>query len=58
MKEKTLSIGPLRIPREYREGLEQLLKRRVHLTMSDLVREGIFLLLVKEGIIDEKQTNT
>lgn len=51
MKIETVSIGPIRIPITYKEGLDTL--RKDHITYSDLIREAIYLLLVKEGIIKD-----
>jgi Arc/MetJ-type ribon-helix-helix transcriptional regulator len=48
---KTVSVGPVRIPKSYKEGLEKLLKD--HVTYSDLIREAIYLLLKKKGIIKD-----
>jgi Arc/MetJ-type ribon-helix-helix transcriptional regulator len=55
MKTETVSIGPVRIPKEHKEGLDQLKQGKAHITYSDLIREAIYLLLVKNEIIkDEK----
>lgn len=48
---ETVSIGPVRIPKSYKEGLKTLLKD--HVTYSDLIREAIYLLLKKRGIIKD-----
>ncbi len=49
---KTVSIGPIRIPRKYDELLVTLLKP--HVTKSDLVREALYLLLIREGLIEDE----
>lgn len=54
-KTETVNIGPFRIPKQHKEGLERLKSGRSHITMSDLVREAIFLLLVKRGIIEVEE---
>ena len=51
MKVETVTIGPVRIPKSYKEGLDTL--RKDHITYSDLIREGIYLLLVKKGVIKD-----
>lgn len=51
MATETVSIGPVRIPKSYKEGLTALLEGRDHLTYSDLIREAIYLLLVKNKVI-------
>lgn len=52
---ETVSIGPVRIPKQHKEGLVRLKEGKAHITMSDLVREAIFLLLVKRGIIEVEE---
>lgn len=54
-KTKTVSVGPIRIPKAHKEGLYQLKAGKDHITMSDLIREGIYLLLVKRGIIEVEE---
>jgi Arc/MetJ-type ribon-helix-helix transcriptional regulator len=58
MKVETVSIGPVRIPKEHKEGLDQLKAGKAHITYSDLLREAIYLLLVERGIIDEQKPIT
>lgn len=50
-KIETVSVGPVRVPKTYKVGLDQLKAGIDHITMSDLIREAIYLLLVKRGII-------
>lgn len=45
-------VGPVQIPLEYRRGLERL--KKPHVTFSDLIREGIYLLLKDRGIIKDE----
>lgn len=54
-KTETVSIGPFRIPKAHKEGLDQLKKGKAHITMSDLIREAVYLLLVKKGIIKDAE---
>lgn len=55
MKIETVSqIGPVRIPKSYKEGLDQLKAGKVHVTYSSLMREAIYLLLVERGIIKDE----
>ncbi len=54
-KTETVSVGPVRIPKSYKVGLDQLKVGKDHITMSDLIREAIYLLLVKRGIIETEE---
>jgi Arc/MetJ-type ribon-helix-helix transcriptional regulator len=54
VKTETVSIGPVRIPKIYKDGLDQLKDGKVHITYSDLIREAIYLLLAREGIINDE----
>ena len=47
-------IGPIRIPKIYKEGLDQLLINKPGLTYADLIREAICLLLKERGIIKDE----
>lgn len=59
MKIETVSqIGPVRIPKSYKEGLDQLKAGKVHVTYSSLMRDAIYLLLVKEGLIADERLYT
>ncbi len=49
---ETISVGPVRIPKSYKVGLDQLKAGKDHITISCLIREAIFLLLVKRGVIE------
>jgi Arc/MetJ-type ribon-helix-helix transcriptional regulator len=57
MKKKieSVPVGPVRIPKSYKEGLALLLVGKDHITYSDLIREAIYLLLVKRGIIEAEE---
>lgn len=48
---ETVPIGPVRIPKSYKAGLDTL--RKDHVTYSDLIREAIYLLLVKKEVIKD-----
>lgn len=58
MKVETVSIGPVRIPKEHKEGLDRLKSGKAHITYSDLIREAIYLLLVQKGIIKDPNFTT
>jgi Arc/MetJ-type ribon-helix-helix transcriptional regulator len=55
---KTVSVGPVRIPKEYKDGLDQLKAGKPHISYSDLLREAIYLLLIKKGVINEEKPIT
>ncbi len=52
-KIETAQIGPVRIPKLYKEGLDQLKAGKDHVTYSSLLRDAIYLLLVEKGIIKD-----
>lgn len=54
-KTVTVSVGPFRIPLEHKNGLLRLKADRPHITMSSLIREAIYLLLIKRGIIEVEE---
>lgn len=54
-KTETVAVGPVRIPKEHKEGLVRLMDGKAHISMSNLVREAIYLLLVKRGIIEVEE---
>ncbi len=58
MKADTVSVGPVRIPREHKQGLDQLRAGKAHITYSALIREAIYLLLIEKGIIRDPSFTT
>lgn len=54
-KTEKIQIGPFRIPKAHKEGLDRLKAGKAHITMSDLVRQAIYLLLVKRGVIEVEE---
>jgi Arc/MetJ-type ribon-helix-helix transcriptional regulator len=58
MSTKTVSIGPFRIPKEYKDGLNRLKAGKAYITYSDLVREAIYLFLKEKGIIEDEKAIT
>jgi hypothetical protein len=48
-KVETVIIGPVRIPKPYKEGLAKILEEKPHLTYSDLIRDALFLYLKEKG---------
>jgi hypothetical protein len=55
---KTVLIGPVRIPHKHKEGLDKLKSGKAHITYSGLIREAIYLLLIKKGVINEEKPIT
>lgn len=51
-KAESPTVGPVRIPQSYKDGLKSLLKP--HVTYSDLVREAIYLFLKQKGVIKDE----
>ena len=51
---KSISVGPVRIPQEHKDGLDKLRQGKAHLTLSDLLREAIYLLLKDKGVIKDE----
>ena len=51
MKPETVTIGPIRIPKTYKDALTTLL--RDHITYSDLIREAIYQFLKGKGLIKD-----
>jgi hypothetical protein len=53
-KIESVSIGPVRIPKSYKEGLD-ILMEPPHITRSHLVREAIYLFLKEKGVIKDER---